>query len=58
MVDDIGGNLVEEQAAASMKRTWVNYGLYHDWADPEQGQGDSFLRRAVETKNIWIPYGE
>ena len=53
-----GSRLVEEQAAASMKRTWVNYGLHHDWADPEQGQGESFLRRAVEIKNIWIPYGE
>jgi aldehyde dehydrogenase (NAD+) len=36
----------------------VNYGLYHDWFDPEQGQSESFLRRAVEIKNIWIPYGE
>ena len=53
-----GSKLVEEEAAASMKRTWVNYGLFHDWADPEQGQGESFLRKAVEIKNIWIPYGE
>jgi aldehyde dehydrogenase (NAD+) len=53
-----GSKMVEEEAAASMKRTWVNYGLYHDWSDPEQGQSESFLRRAVEIKNIWIPYGE
>ena len=53
-----GSKMVEEQAAASMKRTWVNYGLYHDWEDPEQGQGESFLRKATEIKNIWIPYGE
>ena len=53
-----GSKLVEEQSAASMKRTWVNYGLYHDWTDPEQGQGESFLRKATEIKNIWIPYGE
>jgi aldehyde dehydrogenase (NAD+) len=36
----------------------VNYGLYHDWTDAEQGQGESFLRHATEIKNIWIPYGE
>ena len=45
-------------AAATMKRTWVNYGLFHDWADEEQGQGEVFLRKATEIKNIWIPYGE
>jgi len=53
-----GSRMVETEAAATMKRTWVNYGLYHDWEDNEQGQGDSFLRKAVEVKNIWIPYGE
>jgi len=53
-----GSRMVEEEAAATMKRTWVNYGLYHDWEDNEQGQGESFLRKATEIKNIWIPYGE
>jgi aldehyde dehydrogenase (NAD+) len=53
-----GSRMIEEAAAESMKRTWVNYGLHHDWFDTEQGQGESFLRRAVEIKNIWIPYGE
>jgi aldehyde dehydrogenase (NAD+) len=53
-----GSRLVEAEAAASMKRTWVNYGLYHDWSDAEQGEGEVFLRRATEIKNIWIPYGE
>jgi len=53
-----GSKLVETEAAATMKRTWVNYGRYHDWEDPLQGAGEVFLRRAVEIKNIWIPYGE
>jgi len=53
-----GSALVETEAAATMKRTWVNYGLYHDWEDPAQGEGETFLRKAVEIKNIWIPYGE
>jgi len=53
-----GSRMVEEEAAATMKRTWVNYGLFHDWEDDEQGQGETFLRKATEIKNIWIPYGE
>jgi len=50
--------LVEHEAAATMKRTWVNHGRFHDWEDSEQGAGEIFLRKAVEIKNIWIPYGE
>jgi len=53
-----GSRMVEENAAATMKRTWVNYGKYHDWRSAEQGQGEVFLRKATEIKNIWIPYGE
>ncbi len=53
-----GSRMVEEQAAATMKRTWVNYGKFHDWESTEQGQGEVFLRKATEIKNIWIPYGE
>ncbi len=53
-----GSKLIEEHAAATMKRTWVNYGRYHDWYDSSQGEGEVFLRKATEIKNIWIPYGE
>ena len=53
-----GSKQVEEEAATTMKRTWVNYGKYYDWTDPEQGEGEMFLRKATEIKNIWIPYGE
>ena len=53
-----GSILVETEAAATMKRTWVNYGRYHDWEDPLQGEGEVFLRKSTEIKNIWIPYGE
>jgi len=56
--DAAGSTLVEREAAATMKRTWVSYGRYHDWNDPQQGASESFLRHAVEIKNIWIPYGE
>ena len=53
-----GSKMVEEHSAASMKRTWVNHGKFHDWENPAQGQGEVFLRKATEIKNIWIPYGE
>jgi aldehyde dehydrogenase (NAD+) len=53
-----GSEMIEREAAATMKRTWVNHGRFHDWQDPDQGQGRDFLRRATEIKNIWIPYGE
>ncbi len=52
------GKFVEEAAAESMKRTWVNHGRFHDWFDADQGQDEAFLRHAVEVKNVWIPYGE
>lgn len=50
-----GSKKVEELAADSMKRTWVNYGLHYDWLkNPLESE---FLRNSVEIKNIWIPYG-
>ena len=52
-----GSKLVEFEAAASMKRTWVNNGKYFDWQSTQQGEGELFLRKAVEIKNIWVPYG-
>lgn len=52
------GAFIEQAAADSMKRTWVNHGRFHDWLDTGQGQGEAFLRHAVEIKNVWVPYGE
>ena len=56
--DAEGSTLVEKESAASLKRTWVNYGLNRDWLNPTQGEGREFLRQATEVKNIWAPYGE
>jgi aldehyde dehydrogenase (NAD+) len=53
-----GSAAVERASIGNLKRTWVNYGRARDWADPEQGLGEEFLRRAVEVKNIWAPFGE
>lgn len=52
-----GSKKVEALATDNMKRTWVNYGKFRDWADKAQGEGEVFLRQATQIKNIWIPYG-
>ncbi len=56
--DQQGSEMVEKSASHNLKRTWVNYGLARDWADPLQGQGSAFLHQATDIKNIWAPYGE
>ena len=52
-----GGALVEEKSAENMKRTWVSNGKCRNWLDNKQGEGEAFLRKATQIKNIWIPYG-
>jgi aldehyde dehydrogenase (NAD+) len=52
-----GSELVEREAAATMKRTWVNYGKYFDWQNEQQLSTEFLLQKAVEIKNIWVPYG-
>jgi aldehyde dehydrogenase (NAD+) len=53
-----GSYHVEQESAANMKRTWVDYGLARDWTEPEQGEGHQFLHEATQVKNIWVPTGE
>ncbi|ADI13974.1 aldehyde dehydrogenase family protein [Truepera radiovictrix] len=53
-----GSALVERASVGNLKRTWVNDGYARDWFDPVQAQGGEYLRRAVQVKNIWVPYGE
>lgn len=53
-----GCTAVERASAGNLKRTWVGYGHRRDWADPEQGAGEEFLRAALQVKNIWTPFGE
>jgi aldehyde dehydrogenase (NAD+) len=55
---DDGGAAVERLSAANMKRTWVSHGYARDWTDPQQAEGQEFLRHATQIKNIWVPYGE
>lgn len=53
----VGATAVEKASAANLKRTWTEW-TGREWLDPRAGEGRDFLRRAVQVKNIWIPYGE
>jgi aldehyde dehydrogenase (NAD+) len=55
---DDGSAAVERLSAGNMKRTWVTYGRARDWRDETHAEGEEFLRRATQVKNIWVPYGE
>ena len=52
-----GSYWVEYLSAVNMKRTWVNYGIEHNWFDAAMGAGSEFLREATQVKNIWVPTG-
>ncbi|VDC26749.1 aldehyde dehydrogenase family protein [Pseudogemmobacter humi] len=52
-----GGRMVEEASVGNLKQTWCEDGAARNWAGAE-GQGRTFLTRATQVKNIWIPYGE
>ncbi len=51
-----GAAAVERASAGNLKRTWTEWDP-REWLDPRQGEGRAFLRRAVQVKNVWIPYG-
>ena len=53
-----GAAMAEAASAGNLKPTWVSRGKRRDWFDRAQAQGQEYLRRAVQVKNIWIPYGE
>ena len=53
----VGATIVEKASATNLKRTWTEWSP-RQWLDPREGEGRQFLRRAVQVKNIWIPYGE
>jgi aldehyde dehydrogenase (NAD+) len=53
-----GSAAVERASIGNLKRTWVNHGHPRAWTDPEQGEGEEFLREGLQVKNIWCPFGE
>jgi aldehyde dehydrogenase (NAD+) len=53
-----GSAAAEAASAGNLKATWVSHGKRRDWLSRMEGQGHDYLRRAVQIKNIWNPYGE
>ncbi|TDV35806.1 aldehyde dehydrogenase (NAD+) [Paraburkholderia caballeronis] len=49
--------LAERESVGNLKRTFVGHGRRFDWFD-RACEGRAWLREAVQTKNIWIPYGD
>jgi aldehyde dehydrogenase (NAD+) len=49
--------MVEKASTGNLKQTWTSRGLYFDLADKGKFEGDYFLRRATQVKNVWVPYG-
>ncbi|MCA0013849.1 aldehyde dehydrogenase family protein [Mesorhizobium sp. B292B1B] len=47
----------EAESIGNLKRVWTGNGRSLDWASDEAA-GDALLRRAVEVKNVWVPYGD
>jgi aldehyde dehydrogenase (NAD+) len=52
--DPSGATKVEALSAGNLKPTWATSAAL-DWS---RAEGREFLRRAVQVKNIWTPYGE
>jgi aldehyde dehydrogenase (NAD+) len=47
----------EAHSVGNLKRVWTSLGRDVDWFASDSA-GDAFLRRAVEVKNVWVPYGD
>ena len=47
----------EAESVGNLKRVWTSNGRAIDWTSPA-ASGDYFLRRAIEVKNVWVPYGD
>ncbi|MGB3336419.1 MAG: aldehyde dehydrogenase family protein [Devosia sp.] len=48
--------MVEKASISNLKQTWTTRGLAYDLAD-RRYEGDYFLAKATQVKNVWIPYG-
>ncbi|TIL45451.1 aldehyde dehydrogenase family protein, partial [Mesorhizobium sp.] len=47
----------EADSVGNLKRVWTGNGRSLDWTSAEAA-GDALLCRAVEVKNVWVPYGD
>ena len=46
--------MIEREAAADLKRTWVNHGRGRDWAAADAAP---WLEAATEVQTVWVPFG-
>jgi aldehyde dehydrogenase (NAD+) len=47
----------EADSTGNLKRVWTSNGRSVDWTSG-QASGEAWLRRGVEVKNVWTPYGD
>jgi aldehyde dehydrogenase (NAD+) len=47
----------EAESVGNLKRMWTAGGHAIDWFSADAG-GEVLLRRAIEVKNVWVPYGD
>ncbi|TPO01373.1 aldehyde dehydrogenase family protein, partial [Mesorhizobium sp. CU2] len=47
----------EADSIGNLKRVWTGNGRSLDWTSSEAA-GEAMLRRAIEVKNVWVPYGD
>jgi aldehyde dehydrogenase (NAD+) len=52
-----GSTMVEKASITNVKQTWTSRGLAFDLTDRQKFEGDYFLAKATQVKNVWIPYG-
>lgn len=48
--------MVEKASISNLKQTWTTRGLEFDLSN-RRFEGDYFLAKATQVKNVWIPYG-
>jgi aldehyde dehydrogenase (NAD+) len=46
----------EADSIGNLKRVWTSNGRAVDWTS--DAVNDAFLRRSIEIKNVWVPYGD
>ena len=53
----VAAGIAYSASIGNLKQTWTSRGLYYDLSDKAKFEGDYFLRRATQVKNVWVPYG-
>ncbi|MBX3577536.1 MAG: aldehyde dehydrogenase family protein [Rhizobiaceae bacterium] len=57
VTDAATAKAAEAESIGNLKRVWTSNGKAIDWRSDLVG-GETFLRKAIEVKNVWVPYGD